>query len=143
MKKIYKIACGLYPLGLLTILSGIALHIAGHGDNHHAWELRAVIHSVIAVPFTALLACHIRSHWAWFKHTRQNTINRKRLVTTTLTVVSILTAFSGIALLAIQGANTHAGLLHYKTGIGLALLMLIHGVKRIRIIEKAISVKAH
>ena len=143
MKKIYKIACGLYPLGLLTILSGIALHIAGHGDNHHAWEIRAVIHSVIAVPFTVLLACHIRSHWAWFIHTRQNAINRKRLVTTTLTVVSILTAFSGIALLAIQGANTHAGLLHYKTGIGLALLMLIHGVKRIRIIEKAISVKAH
>ena len=27
MKKIFKIDCGLYPLGLLTILSGIGLHI--------------------------------------------------------------------------------------------------------------------
>ena len=35
MKKIFKIDCGLYPLGLLTILSGIGLHIAGHGSNHN------------------------------------------------------------------------------------------------------------
>ena len=46
--------------------------------------------------------------------------------------------FSGIALLAIWGVNTQVGLLHYKIGISFALLMLIHGVKRIRIIEKAV-----
>ena len=128
-------------MGLLTILSGIGLHIAGHGGNHHVWEIWAVIHSVIAVSFTVLLAYHIHTHWAWFKHIRQVTINRKWFITTMLTVVFILTVFSGIALLAIWGANTHVGLLHYKTGIGLALLMLIHGVKRIPIIGKVMSVK--
>ena len=49
MKKIFKIDCGLYPLGLLTILSGIGLHIAGHGSNHNTWEIWAVIHSVLSV----------------------------------------------------------------------------------------------
>lgn len=29
MKRIFKIDCGLYPLGLFTILSGIGLHAAG------------------------------------------------------------------------------------------------------------------
>ena len=59
MKKIFKIDCGLYPLGLLTILSGIGLHIAGHGSNHNTWEIWAVIHSVLSVSFTILLAYHI------------------------------------------------------------------------------------
>ena len=141
MKKIFKIDCGLYPLGLFTILSGLGLHMAGHGDNHHVWEIWAVVHSVIAISFTVLLAYHINTHWAWFKHIRQGTINRKRFMTTIMSVFSILTVFSGMALFAIWGANTHIGLLHYKIGIGFALLMLIHGVKRIRIIEKAMSVK--
>ena len=39
MKKIFKIDCGLYPLGLFTILSRIGLHTAGHGDNHQIWEI--------------------------------------------------------------------------------------------------------
>ena len=138
MKKIFKIDCGLYPLGLLTILSGIGLHIAGHGSNHNTWEIWAVIHSVLSVSFTILLAYHIHTHWAWFKHVRRSTINRKRFMTTMLTMFSISTVFSGIALLAIWGVNTQVGLLHYKIGISFALLMLIHGVKRIRIIEKAV-----
>ena len=138
MKKIFKIDCGLYPLGLLTILSGIGLHIAGHGSNHNTWEICAVIHSVLSVSFTILLAYHIHTHWAWFKHVRRSTINRKRFMTTMLTMVSISTVFSGIVLLAIWGVNTQVGLLHYKIGISFALLMLIHGVKRIRIIEKAV-----
>lgn len=143
MKKIFKIDCGLYPLGLFTILSGFGLHIAGHGDNHHVWEIWAVVHSVIAVSFTVLLACHIHTHLAWFKHIRRSKIKRKRSFTIMLTVVSILTVFSGMALFAIWGANTHVGLLHYKIGVGFAILMLIHGVKRIRILEKAIVCKAH
>ena len=61
MKKIFKIDCGLYPLGLLTILSGIGLHIAGHGSNHNTWEIWAVIHSVLSVSFTILLAYHLTS----------------------------------------------------------------------------------
>ena len=117
MKKIHKIDCGLYPLGLFTILSGIGLHIAGHGSNHNTWEIWAVIHSVLSVSFTILLAYHIHTHWAWFKHVRRSTINRKRFMTTMLTMFSISTVFSGIALLAIWGVNTQVGLLHYKIGI--------------------------
>ena len=59
-------------------------------------------------------------------------------MTTMLTMFSISTVFSGIALLAVWGINTQVGLLHYKIGISFALLILIHGVKRIRIIAKAV-----
>lgn len=138
MKNIFKIDCGLYPLGLFTILTGISLHIAGHGDNHQLWEIWAVIHSIIAVSFSVLLVYHIHTHWAWFKNLRQNTICKKRLMTTILSVVCLITMFSGIALLAIWGANTHIGLLHYKIGIGFSLLMLIHGTKRISVIKNAV-----
>ena len=67
MKKIFKIDCGLYPLGLFTILSGICLHTAGHGDNHQIWEIWAVVHSIIAVSFSVLMAYHVHTHQTWFK----------------------------------------------------------------------------
>ena len=55
MKKIFKIDCGLYPLGLLTILTGFGLHMAGHGSNHHVWEACAVVHTLVAISLTILL----------------------------------------------------------------------------------------
>ena len=138
MKKIFKIDCGLYPLGLLTILSGIGLHIAGHGSNHNTWEIWAVIHSVLSVSFTILLAYHIHTHWAWFKALRRNAIFKKQPMTTMLSVACLVTMLSGITLIGIWSTNTHIGLLHYIIGIGFTLLMLAHGAKRIRVIKKAV-----
>lgn len=138
MKKIFKIDCGLYPLGLFTILSGIGLHTAGHGDNHQIWEIWAVVHSIIAVSFSVLLAYHVHTHLTWFKALRRNIILKKQPTTSMLSVACLVTMFSGIALLGIWGANTHIGLLHYKIGIGFTLLILIHGAKRVRIIKKAV-----
>ena len=79
MKKIFKIDCGLYPLGLFTILSGICLHTAGHGDNHQIWEIWAVVHSIIAVSFSVLIAYHVYTHRTWFKALRRNTIFKNSL----------------------------------------------------------------
>lgn len=138
MKKFFKIDCGLYPLGLFTILSGIGLHTAGHGDNHQIWEIWAVVHSIIAVSFSVLLAYHVYTHRTWFKALRRNIILKKQPTTSMLSVACLVTMFSGIALLGIWDANTHIGLLHYKIGIGFTLLMLIHGAKRVRIIKKAV-----
>ena len=138
MKIIFKIDCGLYPLGLFTILSGICLHTAGHGDNHQIWEIWAVVHSIIAVSFSVLIAYHVHTHRTWFKALRRNTIFKKQPMTTMLSVACLVTMLSGIALIGIWGANTHIGLLHYIIGIGFTLLMLAHGAKRIRGIKKAV-----
>ena len=112
MKKIFKIDCGLYPLGLFTILSGIGLHTAGHGDNHQIWEILAVVHSIIAVSFSVLLAYHVHTHRTWFKALRRNTIFKKQPMTTMLSVACLVTMLSGITLIGIWGTNTHIGLLH-------------------------------
>lgn len=138
MKKIFKIDCGLYPLGLFTILSGIGLHTAGHGDNHQIWEIWAVVHSIIAVSFSVLIAYHVHTHRTWFKALRRNTIFKKQPMTTMLSVACLVTMLSGITLIGIWGTNTHIGLLHYIIGIGFTLLMLAHGAKRIRVIKKAV-----
>ena len=139
MTKIFKIDFGLYLLGIFTILTGFGLHIAGHGYSHQVWEVWCIIHSVVSVLFTVLVINHVRSHWAWFKKIRLSTIFGKRFVTTVLAMVSCLTIFSGIALLAIFGDNTHIGLLHFKIGVGFAILLSIHGVKRVGLLRRAIS----
>ena len=138
MKKVFKIDCGLYPLGIFTVLTGVSLHIAGHGVSHNIWEIWAVLHSLVAVAFTVLLANHILTHRAWFKNMRRSTFWHKRIVTTTLSVLLVLTALSGVVLLAVWGTNTHLGLLHYKIGLGFALLMVVHGAKRVAILRNAV-----
>ena len=139
MTSILKIDCGLYPLGLLTILTGFGLHMAGHGSNHHVWEACAVVHALVAISLTILLTHHIRPHRAWFKALRQSRLLRKRLTTALLTLLCLLTVLTGIALLAIWGVNTPIGLLHYKIGIGFTLLALLHSVKRISIMRKVLA----
>lgn len=103
MKKIFKIDCGLYPLGLFTILSGIGVHTAGHGDNHQIWEIWAVVHSIIAVSFSVLIAYHVHTHRTWFKALRRNTIFKKQPMTTMLSVACLVTMLSGITLIGIWG----------------------------------------
>lgn len=139
MKKIFKIDLSLYFLGIFTILTGFGLHVAGHGYSHQVWEVWCIIHSVVSVLFTILVINHVRTHWAWFKKINPSTILGKRFVTTVLAMVFCLTIFSGIVLLAIFGDNTHIGLLHFKIGVGFAILLSIHGARRVGVLRRAIS----
>ena len=67
IKKIFKIDHELYPLGLFTILFSIGLYTAGRGDNYPIWEIWAIVHSIIAVSFSVLMAYHVHTHQTWFK----------------------------------------------------------------------------
>lgn len=137
MKKIFKIDTALYPLGLLTALTGFGFHIAGHGNSHHVWELWAYAHTLIAIVFVVLLCQHLLTHKAWVRGLKEKALRKKRRVTMALAIVAIAVIVTGISLLFIWGANTHTGLLHYKLGIAFTLLTALHSVHRFSILRKA------
>lgn len=48
MKKIFVIDWSLVFVFVLSVFSGIGLHIVGHGNNHELWHNWAVFHVLIS-----------------------------------------------------------------------------------------------
>lgn len=134
MKKIFKIDLALYPSGLLTVLTGLGFHMAGHGDSHRIWELWACVHILFSAAFLILIIQHLLTHQGWLKGLRNQVLRKKRRITIVLALFALAVTITGIALLFIVGPNTHVGLLHYRLGILFAIMAIAHSVRRFRII---------
>lgn len=140
MKKIFKIDAALYLLGVLTALSGFGFHIAGHGGDMHQWAIWACIHSIIAIVFLVMIIQHLITHKGWIKALKKQEARQKRSVKITcfLGLLALVVAISGLTLFAIDGANSHIGVWHYKLGIIFTIFAIGHAAKRFHILRKAI-----
>lgn len=78
MKKVFVIDLALYPLGLMTAVTGLGFHIAGHDNNHQIWELCAFVHILISAIFVYLVIQHLYTHKAWMKGLRDEMLRKKR-----------------------------------------------------------------
>lgn len=139
MKRIFIIDWILIPLFILTTYTGIELHIAGHGDNHETWHNWAAFHVIASLLFLIVVLFHIITHWNWYKGIVNRGIRKKSKVTICLSAIFILAIFTGVALLNINGANSSIGLWHYKIGILMGILSIVHIFKRISILYKSLK----
>lgn len=116
----------LVPAFLLTLWSGVALHVAGSGP-HDAWHDRAVLHVVCSALFLLLGALHIRFHWGWYKGLFRGRMQGKSRVTALFSLLFAAAVLTGVWLLAaVEGADTPEGMLHYRTGLLAGLFGLLH-----------------
>lgn len=114
-----------------SAVTGIGLHIAGHGISHEVWHYWAVAHVLSSFLWLISAAFHIRRHGRWYKAIALKGIGRKSRMTLALSVVFLIVAVTGIVLLAcVDGANSAIGLWHYWFGIVLMTLSFIHIAKR-------------
>ena len=140
MKKVFKIDLLLYLVGVMTVASGITFHIMGHnGYDHHSWVMCAIVHTVISSVFVWLVAMHLITHKGWIKGLKNRCCRKKSMITIILAIIAVVVAVTGFGLLAVSGANSHLGLLHYKLGIVFALLAVAHSVRRFRVLKKALK----
>lgn len=132
-RLIYFTDLVLFPLFVLSFYSGIELHIAGHGTEHAIWYNRAVFHTIASLFFALFGIMHVKTHWAWYKGLKAKRWKGKSRIVLLLSSVFVCTVATGIVLLVcIEGANSSAGLLHYKTGLVMGGLGILHILKRIR-----------
>ena len=128
------------PLFVLTAVSGIGLHIAGHGAEHEVWHNWAVAHVAASLLFTVAAVMHIATHRGWYKSFVRSGIGNKSRVTVVLSVLFSAVVGTGIALLGwIDGANSQTGLWHYATGLALAVVATGHIIKRRSALKKSIK----
>lgn len=139
-KKNLMIDWALVPLFVLLALTGLKLHIAGHGTDHDVWHNWAVAHIVIGALFTFVSGWHIKMHWNWYKTIPKKGFGKKSQVTAAVSVAFVCTVVTGLLLLGVEGANSGIGLWHYKLGILMLLLAIIHlalrGTALLRVFKK-------
>lgn len=139
MKKIFVIDWILIVVFILSVFSGIELHIAGHGSDHELWHNRAVFHILTSFLFFISVVFHITTHWGWYKGFIRNGIGKKSKITVVLSVIFLLVSVIGIVLLFVNGANSDIGLWHYRIGIITTVLSVGHILKRIPLLRKSLK----
>lgn len=138
MNNIFKIDTALYPLGLLTLVTGFFYHVAGHVASHHVWVLWAWAHTLVSLALVTFIVLHLITHQGWVRGLANAALRRKRRGTMLLAVLAVAVTLTGLVLLAVRGGGTHAGLLHYRLGILFALFTLVHAVKRFPVLRRAL-----
>lgn len=121
----------LIPLFILSLYTGIKLHIAGHHANHEIWHNWTVFHTIASLLFTIFGIVHIKSHWGWYKGLKATGCKGKKKVVLLFSITFALVIITGILLLLfVDGANSPTGLLHYKIGIATGVLAILHILKQ-------------
>lgn len=139
MNSIFKTDILLGIAALLTIISGIALHIAGQEGDHEMWHAMAVTHVVFSLLFVITAVKHISHHRVWYRNLLRPS-KRHRTATLLLTLAMAFETVTGIVLLIfVDGEGSGAGRAHWVGGILLAVLATGHFAKRFKILRKGVK----
>ncbi len=140
MKKIFVVDWLLMPFSILSILSGFGMHIAGHDDVHDVWHNWAVFHVIASALFLGAGICHVVMHWGWYKGLVKNGIGRKSKITAVLSLIFVVVTVTGFVLLfGVDGANSGMGLWHYRIGIAISIIAVVHIIKRLHLLKKSLK----
>ena len=141
MNRIFIIDWILLVVFILTVFTGLKLHVAGHGSNHELWHNWAVFHIITSILFVTTVFFHIQTHWGWYKGWMKHGLGKRSRVTAIVSVLFVILSVTGLVLLGTDGANSAIGLWHYKIGIASSLLFLGHIIKRVPILKRSLQKK--
>lgn len=113
-----------------SAVTGIGLHIAGHGADHDEWSRWAAVHIIASALFLWTGGMHIANHRAWYKSLFRKGVGKKSRITLTLSCLFLPVVVSGIVLLGVHGPNSVTGLVHGRLGVCLIVCIFIHIGKR-------------
>lgn len=106
---------------------GIGLHIAGHGLSHETWHYWGAAHIVSSVLWLLSVTAHAVRHRYWYQALIPERFTNRWRITFALSMLFMVVVVAGIGLLAcVEGPNSSTGLWHYKLGLLLSALSLIH-----------------
>ena len=138
MKAIFVVDWALIPVFILSALTGVGLHLAGHGSVHEIWHNWAVAHVAACTLFTIAVIFHIKTHWKWYKGVFRNGSGNKSRVTIIVSCLFVLVALTGFMLLAVNGGNSGIGQWHWHLGLLSIILFCGHIVKRLPALRRSI-----
>lgn len=134
IKRLFLTDILLIPTFIGIVVTGLGLHVAVH---HHyvsntIWK---PLHLAFACLSVILVIMHIYQHLGWYKGLLNRTAAKRSQITAILSILFIITTLSGFLIYI----NSYWGALHYKLGIILVIISLVHIGKRLGWLIKNIS----
>lgn len=112
---------------LISAITGIGLHLAGHDTDREVWHNRAVAHIISSLLWLVFSTAHIIKHRFWYRDAILKGISKRDITTLMMTIIYVVVIASGIILTAcVDGANSGIGMWHYRLGLLLAALCTVH-----------------
>lgn len=142
MRLNIAIDLALVPLFCLSVITGVGLHVAGHTADHGLWHGWAVAHIAVCLLFLIVAVVHVVNHGRWYRNLiLRRSLGRNR-TTVLLTVLMAVVVLTGVVLVvAVDGANSGVGLWHYRLGLLLAVVSVVHIVGRWGVMWKQVLKK--
>ena len=139
MKKIFVIDWLLLLAGILCAVTGIGMHLSGHGNVHEIWHNWAVVHVLSSLFMLITGILHIQTHWNWYKGLFKGQTKNKSRVTMILSVVFTILVVTGLTLLFVEGANSEIGIWHWALGLAVTTLSAGHIIRRFQFLKKSLK----
>lgn len=128
--KKYYTDLGLMAAAPAALVSGLAVHLAGHGIIGTNAKLLIGIHLFFGAALLVLSIIHIEAHWGWYKSLTRSFRGHDKAALL-LSAAFIVMAVTGIVLTLQQSdPGTRMSIIHYKAGIVFAVLALWHIIVR-------------
>lgn len=117
----------LLPVAFVALaVTGIGLHIAGHGANLEAVYKWGIAH-IVASSFWLLSGmAHIKRHLSWYRALLTKGLANKRWIVCAVSLLFITVAVTGFLLMSSMAHGASLGLLHYKLGLLLLVFSVVH-----------------
>lgn len=141
-RPVFMVDLSLIPVFILLTYSGLMLHTTSHIANHAEWEYWAEYHTIVGLVSLVLGWLHIKAHWNWYKGLFKKGIGKRSKVTVLISILFLILIVTGLILIFfVSGGNSHVGLWHYRIGLGMVLLLIIHTVARISVLMRGLGLK--
>lgn len=138
MKKIFVVDWILLLMFVLSLYSGVELHVAGHESDHAVWHNWAVFHVLTSFSFLVATLFHVATHWGWYRGFMRTGLGRKSRVTLLLSFLFLFVSVTGVVLLGVSGAHSGMGRWHYGVGLVMAVFSIGHILKRLPLLRKSL-----
>lgn len=141
-RSVFMVDLSLILVFMLLIYSGLMLHVTSHITNHAEWEYWAEYHSIVGLVSLVLGWLHIKAHWNWYKGLFKNGIGKRSKVTVVVSILFLVLIVTGLILIFfVNGGNSPIGLWHYRFGLAIALLLIVHTAARFPLLTKGLGAK--
>lgn len=116
----------------LTFISGLMLHMAGHGwTDEDLWQC---CHLVSSAFFVLCGIFHVACHKMWYKYLSKG-VRKRDIINFLLSIAFVFTALSGLILIIENNDSFHLGMFHYLFGVLLSVFSIWHFIKRFSVLR--------